>query len=84
MQTLEMLEHLPEGSLEGGIKLLESFWWHIEIKYLNQQWFVYAGEQRLLETSSKESAEACVYGLALAYSLMPNEVLELLKKQTHP
>lgn len=84
MQKMIMLKHLPSGTLEGGIELLESLWWHIETKNIDNLWVVDAGEQRLLKTSEKEAAEAFVYGLSLAYALMPPKILEQLKEETHP
>jgi hypothetical protein len=84
MQKMYMLKHLPNNSLDGGKKLLESLWWHIELKLEKGQWCVWAGEQILLSTSSKEAAESFVYGLSLAYAMLPPEVLNEYREKFRP
>lgn len=66
--------HLPKGTLEGGIELLDSFWWNISYSQVGDTWVVSGGELVLLRADSREAADAFIYGLALAYSLIPTEV----------
>jgi len=75
MQELRWMEPLPDHTLEGGLRLLDELKWHIKVVEADQAWYVNGGHVRLLEASSRESVDAFLYGLSLAYSALPKEVL---------
>jgi hypothetical protein len=64
------------GSLEQGIELINRFYWNIEIQELDQEWVVKGGELVLLRAENKDSVDAFLYGMALAYSVFPEEFIE--------
>lgn len=84
MQEYSFVTHLPKGTLEGGIELLDSFWWNITCRQVGDTWVVSGGECVFLRTNSREAADSFIYGLALAYSLIPPEVLEHLREVIGP
>jgi hypothetical protein len=84
MQEMCFIHQLPDKSLEGGIKLLDSLWWHISCQEIEGVWRVCAGEQILLKTTSEEAALSFIYGLALAHALLPPEILENLRQTIRP
>jgi len=79
MQDLSWSSALPSGSLDEGVKLLKSLHWNISVEQHNGTWIVSAGEKILLKTSSKDSVEAFLYGLALAHSTLPKHILRQLQ-----
>jgi hypothetical protein len=76
MQELKWTEPLPDRSFDGGLKLLDDLKWNLAVKEVGGVWFVQAGHIKLLATSSREAVDAFLYGLALAYSVMPRELLD--------
>lgn len=78
MQDLLWMKHLPGETLEGGIALVNRLYWSITWNDDGQRWCVWAGEDLLLRTDSRESADAFLYGLGLAYSVLPTELFEQL------
>ena len=86
MQELKWLEGLPEHSLDAGVRLLNELAWNLQIREMEGTWFVNAGHQPLLKTSSREAVEALLYGLAIAYSTLPDkamtEVRNFVKEST--
>lgn len=81
MQELRWIDHLPNQTLEGGLSLLEELMWNITVRQTDHGWFVNGGHKTLLKTSSRESVDAFLYGMALAYSVMPDSILDRLKAQ---
>lgn len=77
---LESLHMPPTGTLEDGIALANRLEWHIEWAGNDTGWYVYGGEALLLKTDSKEVAEAFLYGLGLAYSVLPDAVFQSLER----
>jgi hypothetical protein len=75
MQELRWLDQFPEQSLESGIKLLQELQWNVSTAERNGVWVVLAGDQPILKTSSRESVDAFLYGMALAYFVIPEEIL---------
>jgi len=63
-------------SLDDAIDSANRLLWHITVEERGEYWCVCAGlgETTLLETDNREAAEAFVYGMGLAYSVMPEEV----------
>jgi hypothetical protein len=70
MQELKWLEILPDHSLDAGIKLLNDLKWNLRVRELDGTWFVNAGHQVMLKTSSQDSVEAFLYGLSIAFSVL--------------
>jgi hypothetical protein len=64
MQELKWLEVLPEQSLEAGIRLSKELGWHLQVREIDGVLFVNSGHTVLLKTSSRESVEALLYGMA--------------------
>ena len=79
MQELLWLGPIPEQTLEGGIKLLQELKWNLVMNEEEKVWMLRAGHVGLLRTSSRESADAFLYGMALGYSVMPKEILDQLR-----
>jgi|SRR6516162_5860839 hypothetical protein len=79
MQQLQWASELPEQTLEGGVKLPQELQWNVTVTESEGVWFVRGGHRKLLKTSSRESVDAFLYGLALAYSVMPREILNQLR-----
>jgi len=80
MQELRWMEPLPDHTMEGGLRLLDELKWNITVTEGDQHWYVNGGHVRLLKASSRESLDAFLYGLALAYSAMPREILSQLRR----
>lgn len=82
MQQLLWKDHLRDGSLEGGINLANQLYWNITVSSDSEakKWDVRGGEALLLRTNSQEAAEAFLYGLGLAYSVLPSPVFEKLQE----
>lgn len=80
MQEFKYIHHLPGKSLEGGVELLNSLSWNISCREENGTWWVRGGDQAMLKTDSREAAEAFLYGMALAYSMCPPEMLEQIRR----
>lgn len=78
-----MLDRLPEGTLQGGIKYANELYWNISVYEgkSGQQWFVKAGESTIFKTDSKECLDAFLYGLGLAYSVLPGPVFDQLRAE---
>jgi hypothetical protein len=80
MQELKWLEVLPGRSLEGGIEMLNELKWNLKTREVDDIWFVNTGHQVILKTSSREAVDALLYGLAIAFSVLPKGALEEFRK----
>ncbi len=72
MLELKWRDHLPDQTLEGGLSLLNELKWNLEIKQVGKFWHVTAGHKALLKTSSRDAVDSFLYGMALAYSVVPD------------
>jgi predicted DNA-binding transcriptional regulator len=79
MQQLKWVDELPEQTLEGGIRLLNELEWNLDIRQTDNFWHISAGHRGLLKTSSRESVDAFLYGVALAYSVIPKQILDQIR-----
>ncbi len=80
MQELIMINQIPGRSLEGGLRFLSELKWEMRMVQSDDILSVGVGHRLMLKTSSREAADAFVYGVALAYSLLPKPILDELKK----
>jgi|HubBroStandDraft_6_1064221.scaffolds.fasta_scaffold35565_3 hypothetical protein len=80
MQELSMIDQVPGHSIDGAVRLLNELKWSISVTETNGTWSVAAGHKLVLKTSSRETVDAFLYGLALAYSVLPKSILEQFRK----
>jgi hypothetical protein len=81
MYEFRWLNHLPGGTLEGGIEFANRLYWNITWAGNDQAWCVWAGEVLILRADSKEVAEAFLYGLGLAYGVLPEDIFHTLEHE---
>ncbi len=73
--------HLPGGTLEGGIELANRLEWNMAWGEGNDGWwYVWGGEKTVLKTNSREAAEAFLYGIGLAYGVLPEGIFDRLEE----
>jgi len=80
MQELRWLEVLPNQSLEEGIELLKELGWYLQVREVDGFFFVNSGHTVLLKTSSQESVDALLYGMAISFAILPKSALETVRR----
>jgi hypothetical protein len=78
-QELHWLDHIG-GSIEEGIAVANRMQWSISIKSVPRGWLVMGGDQTIYFSDSYEGVEAFLYGLALAYAVLPEWLLTPLEE----
>lgn len=81
MLDIPWKDHLPNEDLQGGIDLANLLYWDIVVGSDGHYWGVFGGESLILKTDSKETMEAFLYGMGLAYSVIPEPVFALLREE---
>jgi hypothetical protein len=82
MIKLNWLPNYFNNNLYDGIERINKLKWNLSINYDEDHgiWGVASGEALIFKTDSKEALESFLYGLGLAYNVLPEDVLEQLKK----
>jgi hypothetical protein len=81
MVEMKLISLLPSGNFEGAVGLLNELKWNISLTKQGEAWLVFGGDKCLLNSSSEEAAQAFIYGLALAYGVLPKALLEQVRRQ---
>ena len=71
-----MLDRWPESPLAEGLARANQLYWNLTWGQVGRNWHVRAGEGTLLRTDSKETMDAFLYGMAVAYSIIPDPTFE--------
>ena len=69
------------GSEKEITEIINKFHWNISCEKSGNLWIVKGGEKVLLRTDSHESLDAFLYGMALAYSVLPQSTVEHFAEQ---
>ena len=81
MNDLLMLEkYFPGGSLEGGIELANRLDWGLSVQMAGDEFVVSSGSEPIIRTSSKDALQSFIYGLGLAYAVLPDELFSSLEE----
>ena len=81
MNDLLMLEkYFPEGNLEGGIELANRLDWGISVQMAGDGFVVSSGDEPILRAEHKDAMQSFIYGLGLAYAILPEQVFSTLEK----
>lgn len=83
MQELSWLDsHI--GSLDEGIELINNLHWNITITKVDDCWLVMGGDQVIFRGDTQEDVNAFIYGMALAYSVIPRSQLDRIREEFKP
>jgi len=75
MNDLLMLEkYFPGGGLEGGIELANRLDWGLTVQMAGLDYVVSSGDDPILRTESKDALQTFLYGLGLAYAVLPENL----------
>ena len=81
MNDLLMLDkYFPEGNLEGGIELANRLGWGISVQMAGEGYVVSSGDEPILRAEHKDAIQSFIYGLGLAYAILPEKVFSSLEK----
>lgn len=81
MNDLLMLErYFPGGSLEGGIELANRLDWGLSVQMSGDDFVVSSGNEPIIRTESKDALQSFIYGLGLAYAILPERLFNSLEK----
>ena len=64
----------PGGSLEGGIELANRLDWGLTVQMAGLEYVVSSGGEPILRTDSKDALQTFIYGLGLAYAVLPEDL----------
>jgi hypothetical protein len=59
-------------NLDKAQEIANEFLWNISIAKREETWIVWAGDRKLLSSTDKVVVEAFLYGLGLAYNVIPD------------
>ena len=76
---LKLEDFFPGGDLLGGIELANRLDWGLSVRLSDDEWVVTSGGRPIYKTKCKESLHSFVYGLGLAYAVLPQELFEELE-----
>lgn len=76
---LVLEEYFPGGDLLGGIELANRLDWGLSVKLDGEDWVVSSGGEPIFRTNCKESLHSFVYGLGLAYAVLPRDMFDELE-----
>lgn len=80
MQEMVWLKtHFPKGNLESGIAVANELYWNISVEKQNDVWRVLGGDKVIFWSDNKESVDAFLYGLSLAYCAIPEAAFNALR-----
>jgi hypothetical protein len=80
MLEFPILDRWPESPLDEGIARANRLYWNLTWGQSPHFCYVWAGEKVLLRTDSKETMEAFLYGMAVAYSIIPDATFEQVER----
>lgn len=78
MQEMRWMDHI--GSIDQGIELANRLYWGITVTDAAQKWFVKSGEKAVFVADTKEAVDAFLYGLSLAYAVLPPDLFDTLAR----
>ncbi len=75
MNELLMIDkYFPGANLEGGIELANRLEWGLSVQMAGDEYVVSSGDEPILRTDSKDALQTFIYGLGLAYAVLPEEL----------
>jgi len=76
----EWLKRIPGKDIEGALSLLNSLGWNISERVTSDQIKLFAGDRWLISSSNKQEVESFIFGMALSLAVLPEEILNQIRK----
>lgn len=81
MHEMTWLQSHLDGDLDQGVRMANQLLWNLSVRQLDDDiWCVYGGEVLIYKSVSWESIDAFIYGLGLAYAVLPVKIFDRLKE----
>jgi hypothetical protein len=85
MQELCWLER-SIGSIEKAMDLANSLYWNLTVRNYTTddgepRWTVPGGEAVIFRTDSRQAVDAFLYGLGLAYAVLPESIIQHIREE---
>jgi hypothetical protein len=69
------------GDRQASVDLINEIGWNITYYFADDVWTLKSGDKILLTTKNEEVLVSMLYGMSLAYSIVPEYVVDLLKDE---
>jgi hypothetical protein len=74
------------GSIEKAMDLANRLYWNLTVKNYTTndgepRWTVLGGEAVIFRTDSRQAVDAFLYGMGLAYSVLPEPTIQRIREE---
>jgi hypothetical protein len=80
MQITHFHNRFPENDFKSAVTFLDSFDWNLSVHPSGENWVLITGDQLAATFDTQKELEAFVFGLALGFAVLPDEVADHLRK----
>ena len=72
--------HIHGNEIKDAIGFLDSLDWNLTYQKSGDSWVLFGGDRLIITTETKRELEAFIFGMALGLSVLPDEILEHIRK----
>jgi hypothetical protein len=76
----EWLKRIPGEDIQGAINFLNSLDWNISFSESAGKRKVFGGDRLLFSSQNEEAVQAFLFGMALGLAVLPDEILDRIRK----
>jgi hypothetical protein len=73
-------KRFPRSDIKGAISFLDSLDWYISYHKLEHSWELLSGDKLIISTDTEKESEAFILGMALSLAVLPDEVLNEIRR----
>jgi hypothetical protein len=73
----------PENDFEGALSFLNGLDWRLSISSSENRKALFGGDQLIFSCETQNELEAFVLGMALSFSVLPDEIMSKIIKMMH-
>ena len=72
--------YIPNNTWEGAVQFLNELGWNLSWVERDSNWKLLGGDQTIILVDKKEELEAFILGMALGLAVLPEEIINQVKK----
>jgi hypothetical protein len=80
MHITHFHNRFPENEFESAFSYMNSLDWNLSFHQSAEKWVLIAGDKLLASFDTREELDAFIFGLALGFAVLPDEVIDHLLK----
>jgi hypothetical protein len=75
---------IPDNTVSGAISFLNTLDWNLNVYVKDGHWILLSGDQKVITAPNEDEMNSFILGMAMGLAILPDQILEVIRKTIEP